>query len=59
MKFQNSTASWQPLHCIVPGVFVYGGLGFFFWGVCVLVLVCLFVFLMQSYYGINNMSCSI
>lgn len=35
MKFQNSTASWQPLHCIVPGGFVYGGLGFFLGGVCV------------------------
>ena len=30
LKFQNSTASWQPLHCIVPCFFVYGV--FLVWG---------------------------
>lgn len=36
MKFQNSTASWQPLHCIVPVYF----LTFFFFFRAIMVLIC-------------------
>lgn len=39
MKFQNSTASWQPLHCIVPVYFLTFFLSFFFFR-AITVLIC-------------------